>query len=93
MPSARLIWKLIEEGRGIPIIFAIVTCTGFVLLEELTNAFTSLNWENSLKKEFVFENPLSIVDEHARCTKSRKRKLQPAIDVVAENVEDVVGTE
>jgi hypothetical protein len=76
IPASRLLLKLAEEADGVPIIFAIVASTGHVLLEEFSDTAVSIPWENPLKKEFVFEGPLSVQEEHARCKSSRKRKLK-----------------
>ena len=38
--------KLLEESKGVPIIFAVMTNTGHILLEEYTDALQSLQWNN-----------------------------------------------
>ena len=37
--------ELLRQSGGVPVVFAVVTRTGHVLLEELTDAETSLDWE------------------------------------------------
>jgi hypothetical protein len=78
VPSPRLLWQLLQEARGVPILFAAVSSNGTVMLEEFSDASVAVDWTNSLRKDFVFENPLSAKEEHSRCKKlrSRKRKLE-----------------
>jgi len=47
-PSARVMLTLIEEAKGVPVILAICTPTGSVLLEEFSDSLTSLNLENAI---------------------------------------------
>jgi len=52
--SARLMISLLDEAKGVPIIFAAVMPSGNVLLEEFTDALDSLNWENIYAREIDF---------------------------------------
>mmetsp|Transcript_5003 Transcript_5003/g.7406 ORF Transcript_5003/g.7406 Transcript_5003/m.7406 type:complete len:248 (+) Transcript_5003:13-756(+) len=47
-PSARVMLTLLEEAKGVPIILALSTPTGAVLLEEFTDSLITLNLENSI---------------------------------------------
>ena len=60
--SARLLFRIIAEAGDIPIIFAAAMSTGYVLLEEFTDALGSLDWENIYAREISFEQK-DIVDE------------------------------
>ena len=53
--SARLMISLLDEAKGVPIIFAAVMPSGNVLLEEFTDALDSLNWENIYARPINFE--------------------------------------
>jgi hypothetical protein len=41
--SARVLLRLLEEAQGVPVIFAVVTSTGHVMLQVIYN-FTGLIW-------------------------------------------------
>ena len=60
--SSQIIINLLDEAQNIPIIFAFVSSTGFVLLEEYTDAEKSLNWEN-ISKQPHNEIPLEMIKE------------------------------
>ena len=45
-PSARLMLRLLEEAKGVPVIFAAVLPSGNLVLEEFTDARHSLDWQN-----------------------------------------------
>ena len=45
-PSARLMLRLLEEAKGVPVIFAAVLPSGNLILEEFTDARHSLDWQN-----------------------------------------------
>ncbi len=44
--SGRLMIALLKAAKGVPLIFAAVLPSGNLILEEFTDARTSLNWEN-----------------------------------------------
>jgi hypothetical protein len=47
--------RLLDEAAGVPLIFAAVMPTGTVILEEFTDALSSLNWTNSFARPISFE--------------------------------------
>eukprot|EP01041_Mallomonas_annulata_P009947 gene9947-20682_t len=46
--SPHIITRLLDEANGVPILFAAISSTGHVQLEEYTDAEKSLSWENDL---------------------------------------------
>ena len=52
--SARLKLRLLEEARGVPVIFAAVLPSGNLILEEFTDARFSLDWQN------VYARPIDM---------------------------------
>ena len=52
--SARLLLRLLEEARGVPVIFAAVLPSGNLILEEFTDAQNSLDWTN------VYARPIDM---------------------------------
>lgn len=76
--------RLIYEANGTPVLFAIVSSTGHVLLEEFADAAEYIEWNNPLRKNFVFNKPLSIHEEHARCMPPGRRKRKtPAVECLS----------
>ena len=53
-PSS-LMLRLLDEAAGVPLIFAAVMPTGTVILEEFTDALSSLKWTNSFARPISFE--------------------------------------
>ena len=43
--SAQVTLELLRQSGGVPVVFATVTRTGHVMMEELTDAEASLDWE------------------------------------------------
>ena len=86
--SARLLLRILAEAGDIPIIFAAAMSTGYVLLEEFTDALGSLDWENIYAREISFEQR-DIVDEVL--SKSLTKKITDGSDdVKIEDDEDSV---
>ncbi len=75
--SARLLLRILAEAGDIPIIFAAAMSTGYVLLEEFTDALGSLDWENIYAREISFEQK-DIVDEVL--SKSQTKKITNGSD-------------
>eukprot|EP01038_Epipyxis_sp_PR26KG_P004054 gene4054-5797_t len=44
--SAKILLKLLEEAKGVPLFIAVVLRSGNVVIEEFTNALVSIKWEN-----------------------------------------------
>ena len=49
---ADLMLRLLDEAAGVPVLMAAVMSSGYVMLEEFTNAITALDWAN----EFADDN-------------------------------------
>ncbi len=45
LPSGLLLGALLAEAAGVPVIFAAVSSTGYVMLQEFTDAARTLQWE------------------------------------------------
>ena len=62
--SSRLMLTLLEEAKGVPVLVAALMPTGYMMLEEFTDADVSLNWENAAQPHpFYLPKPLSMGKE------------------------------
>lgn len=71
--SPRIILTLLSEASGIPVIFASVSATGFVMLEEFSDALVSLDLMNEKKnkrKRVREEESLTCVDDSSKLATS-----------------------
>ena len=90
MLSPRLTIALLEQAKGIPIIFAIAMSTGYIMLQEITDARTSIDWTNVFKKPLT-ANPLSIEEEHKRCVAIQRSNKYGQSNGHSPSHEDVHG--
>jgi hypothetical protein len=63
--SPRVLLKLLEEAKGVPVIFAVISNTGYVILHEFTDALQSLQLTNA-----------NVTRDGPQQLSKRKQKLQ-----------------
>ena len=60
MPTPPLLLRLLQEARGVPILFSAVSSSGQVSLQEVSDALLSLNWT-------VHESATASIDSNDQC--------------------------
>jgi hypothetical protein len=58
--NSRVVSHLLAASKGVPIIFAAVLPSGNLILEEFTDARTSLTWSNDLAIDITFFSKVSL---------------------------------
>ena len=86
--------ELLRQSGDVPIIFAIVTRTGHVMMEELTDAETSLDWElEALRapreptQSGLLHDSSPAVDECPTSPAGAEQDL-PSFDAIAEDMQN-----
>lgn len=82
--SARVMFALLEEANGVPIIVAALMPTGHIMLQEFCDAETTLNWNNDVKPHPFY---LPMLEEEKREEKeTEKEQLDEYVDMMDQNV-------
>lgn len=81
MFSPEIIMRLLDESKGVPILFGVVQSSCNILFEELSDAEISLSFENDLAIPNDFSEPFDINEMMSLFNANRnKSKIQTISD-------------
>jgi hypothetical protein len=87
--SPRLMLTLLEEAKGVPVLVAALMPTGYMMLEEFTDADVSLSWENTVQLHpFYLPKPPPTQKEEKKEVEEEDEEEEEEEEEVEEEDED-----